>query len=738
MRLRRALVALCIGATGPLAAQEQTGPAATRRDSIARLEAMKELVPARRDDAVFRHDYGVLGMALLGTLRRTAPIASDPRELALLEALESLRAATRLAPDSVRYHLDLGRFHLLSTLAHERVEGERAFAQAVAAARRVGGSAAMARAADEIGRLYWIMAQREPTNRSAEGAAIAREDIDTVRLRERWPPGRDIVDAERHFQLATDTDPGTSAYLRHLTGVLATQRRWLQLERLAVARTVARPWDATAWLVRGLAARRLERDDDAAAAFDSALVLLPEEERSRLTRVSRILTPSDSARLHAVDSVRRRRLERSTWIALDPLWTTPANEPLVEILARVVHAEALWSMGTERGADTDPGIVLVRFGPPASVRVASQGATWIGIEWRYPRPTSEMPGASQLGSRLAILDWRDRQGPRVSMRLSPLDGRVSLADPLRHELARLLAVLPVSWENVPLMSELDSITVHAARFRTERPDSADLYISANVPIGRFVRDVELARVRLRTDLWLLGSQLQPVLRDSTEEILPRDSNEERRTRVWRRRLAAGTYTYRVEAWQPDAARGARGAGPVADTTAVRFSLTGFGVSDVLVAETVTPRSDSAARWTDFGIVPNAGRLDRGQQVAVLWETYGLAARGGRSRYQVTLTMTSARQRPIGGLLAQVTAGVAGTVGLQGRGSSQVSLTYRRDVPHSAVVVDHLTLHLGTTPPGEYTIGVEVTDLETNARAERRTVITVADPPAGSGRTPPSE
>ena len=93
--------------------------------------------------------------------------------------------------------------------------------------------------------------------------------------------------------------------------------------------------------------------------------------------------------------------------------------------------------------------------------------------------------------------------------------------------------------------------------------------------------------------------------------------------AWRTRLQQGTFLYRVEALQADAGRGAR--------SASRIELLpggGFGVSDILVADSLSPVG-APERWSDFTIAPNVGRVKRGKSFAMLWETYDLQKTGER-------------------------------------------------------------------------------------------------------------
>ncbi|MDB4910213.1 MAG: hypothetical protein JWO39_1036, partial [Gemmatimonadetes bacterium] len=192
--------------------------------------------------------------------------------------------------------------------------------------------------------------------------------------------------------------------------------------------------------------------------------------------------------------------------------------------------------------------------------------------------------------------------------------------------------------------------------------------------------------------------------------------------AWRTRLQAGTFLYRVEALQADAGRGAR--------SASRIELIpggGFGVSDILVADSVAPANGSAGRWSDFRIAPNVGRVKRGNSFAMLWETYDLQkAANGTSSYNVTITLRREKGGGLGALAAKIIGGVKSAVGISGNGSDHISLTFPRQTPANAVAVDYVTLDLGDATPGNYMIDVDITDLATHRHVSRERPLTIVE------------
>jgi hypothetical protein len=227
-------------------------------------------------------------------------------------------------------------------------------------------------------------------------------------------------------------------------------------------------------------------------------------------------------------------------------------------------------------------------------------------------------------------------------------------------------------------------------------------------------------VALQGFTWRADSAFRRVDR-SVVNFATGDSDE---VRTWHERIARGTFLYRVEALQPDAMRGARGAS--------RIELTGergFGMSDLLVAAAVVPRAGvTPERWSDFDITPSFGRVRRGRSFSLLWETYGLTPRDGSDAYDVSLTVS----RPnisggLGGFVARIVGGVAGAIGLSSRGGADsVALAFPRRIPAREAAVDYVTLDMANAPAGTYRLDLSITDKNSTRRVTRQSTITVIE------------
>ena len=690
-------------------------------DSAGALQLLERTVRADRKNAAAWHRRGRLAWAMSRSGRSNSFMrADDIRRIMLADS--ALRTAVWLAPDSGRFAIDLARFFLNSNLTTVRLQAAGLFEKAIAAARRTGDSLLVAEAADEIGMVYWRRYEAVADRYNAAGVPYANPDLlvnEPERLRDylasfthraadEWTGQLDYFQAADYFTAALRANPNHGRALRHAFMALAERKRWEELREAATRRLGVAPWDGHAWLATGLANHRMGDYRAAAAAFDSALVLLGEEDRARYTRLSRLLRPtpqrgrktSDSADFAGADSARRERIERLYWAIADPLAMTPDNEHRLEFLARVAYAELRWtSEDLDRsGADTDRGDIHIRYGPPDAVYAFA-------------------PGRPDHGASLVVWRWRD--GLSFVFRQPVTYGTATLYENSIEKARVVREVTPVRWGNVPITRSLDTIPVQVVRFRAPG-DSVDFVVFAHVPVDSLFESLDVRRGALDVDYRIYANDASVVRRDSTRQVIESGSTSDAiALRGWRDRLPAHAQLWRVEALQPDGMRAARAMGSIA-----RDTTSGFGTSDLLVAARVLPReTTTGARWSDFNVAPSVGRFRQGAQIALLWETYALAERDGAARYRVSVTLEKLRREGALGMAARVISGAGEIAGRTARGRGKLSIAYDRTVAPLPVSVDYLTLEMGEAPPGRYRLTLEVTDQVAKRTARRaRTIV----------------
>ena len=673
-------------------------------DTAAAIAALDSVVRRQPRDAAAWNRMGTLALALARPDWH-GRVAQPLAQIRLMERADSaLRLAHAYAPDSGRYALDLGRFFLFADLITLRLQAVAKFEHAVDAARRANDSTLLSEAADELGMVFWrryeAVAHRRnistgihtfPVYALSERQGV-KNWIETATSKYPEPSGQlDYLKSTDWFGIARAADPRAERPARHGFMALAEQERWEELASAARARLAAVPDDANAWMALGLSAHRMGEYPRATTAFERGLAALDSAERFRYTNLSRILGPRDSVAYARFTAEQRAEYERIYWTTSDPMSLTSDNEHRLEFLARVAYADLRWTSDdfALRGAESDRGEIHIRYGPPPEIIAlppASEGATAGSslVMWYYP---------------IGNLHFIFRQPPSYGTATFDFEYHAVAKD------ARFVA--PVRWTNVPVTMEMDSVAMQIVRFRGPG-DSTDVALFAHLPVRRLIEDLDLATGTIDLALTLYRGAMRVAERDSTRQAVNVSAPDAVERRSWRRRFPPGELGYRVEALQAEGGRGARALG-MTNLTSER----GFGMSDVLVADRVTPRADSAMRWSDLLIEPSAGVLRPGQEIGVAWESYALAEQRGQSRYRVELALTVTRVTRATDLVTRITGGIADAIGLSAAGTDRVSLSFERTRPASAVALDYLTLDLGNAPAGRYRLTVQITDLIAN-------------------------
>lgn len=689
-------------------------------DSAGALRLLDAAVRANASDGEAWHKRGVLAWSMSGAEKRTGFMKRSANEALLALADSSLRLATQYAPGTPGYLVDLGRFYLTSNSAGVRGRAAPLFEKALKAARKSGDLGVLSRAADEMGMTWWrhyediadrniysaIITNVKDRTFTRDPRSIAYfVDRQTIRAAAQdWSGQLEYLKAFELFTEALRAEPGNPRALKHLYRALIDRQRWVELQHITRVRLIDDHTDGWAWLAAGLAAHRLGDEHSSELAFDSAFVFLSPAERARYDNLARIVAPKDSMSRNRLPTSELANDERMYWLMADPLWATGDNEGRNEFLSRVVFAELRFSVEEFgiHGVDTDRGDVYVRYGPPPAV-------------------ISFPPDAIRQGEhRIRVLWWYSTEETFLFRQL-PTYGVATLDPDDARETERLRDTVPVAWINAGARPLADSINVALTRFRASG-DSSDVYFAAELPVKRMVEDVDLARGALDVELEAFTWRAKPVFQATSHETIDFAHPEVNRMQAWRTRLRAGTFLYRVEALQPDAGRGAR--------SASRIELLpggGFGASDILIADSLSPRNGAAERWSDFEIAPNVGRVHRGKSFAMLWESYDLhAIPNGNISYNVTITLRREKGGGLGALAAKIIGGVKSAIGITGSGSDRISLTFPRQAPARSVAVDYVTLDLGDATPGNYVIAVEITDLANQRKVTRERPLTIVE------------
>lgn len=639
----------------------------------------------------------------------------------------SLRLASELAPNNVRYQLTKGQYFLSTGWLLVTVQSLHVFDAALERARKSGDPQLIAEAAIERGRVHWrryggVAAQPVSPTVYADGRTLGGPTLGNTELLNRdlinYNPrnipamsslldGRDFygrpfprahgefsgeIDyykAEEFFREAYRAKPSFLRAFTSLAMLLEARQRWTELAALARERIADEPHHAWAWLTLGMTLHRTGNSIGALAAFDSGLKYLDPGARRRLDDIARVMRPSDSPVVRGWSTADRKQFEDWYWIWAAPLWSLEETRPRAEFLARLTAAELRWTVDDfgKKGADTDRGNVFVRYGPSNGGRAGFGAESW----------------------------WYNYTGLAFYFDGVPGFGTAYFGNPA--EAMSLMDSIPARWDNL-LRVRVDSMPLRVARFRvgSSAHDSLDIVFAMAPPVDSIRQSAELdTPVHLNT--WLFNDGFPRPQHDSLD--LRADS-----ALLVARRVPEGAYLYRAEVTHETALRGARSSARVwakADS-ADEFYTKGFGVSDLLVGSRAIPRG-VPQRWTDFDFTPAPGDFHQGSTLALVWENYDLAERDGTAQYAVKLTIEHKWQMVLNRLRARVISAFAAMMGTD-QTPDRVIFRYDRTTPHAAIVPDYITIELADTPEGYYDVTLEITDKVSGRVTSRTTRIRI--------------
>ncbi|HYV99262.1 MAG TPA: GWxTD domain-containing protein, partial [Gemmatimonadaceae bacterium] len=529
-------------------------------DSLKILQDLDAKVRANKQDAAAWSRRGLVAWSLAERARvGNAPKTLDETRLGRL-ADTSLRIAAQIDSKNPYYRMAVGRFLIWSGVPTARFAAGGFFEAALDAARKTDDPNVHAESAIEFGRVAWrrydalsnrriettpgsaVRSIRTALNPSSPGVDAVQQPLKAVReiiesgsmaLPADLNGAHYYEEASKLFREAYDAAPTNARTFRHVAMTIADKNRWTELEEFARKHTASVPWDPIGWMALGLALQREGRSVPSAAAFDSAMSVIDPHERTRLDRLERVLPSGDSARQAKRTPAEQAAYGRLYWLLADPLWGQPGNESRVEYFARVTFAELRWTVDelNVRGADTDRGDIYIRYGPPDIVAsfgpAVSDGnvdAMAVSTTWIYQ-------------SGLAFVF----QGQATFATAHTARSDVDIVQAMTQ-------MQPIRWDNVAA-PKIDSMPAQVVRFRGGK-DSVDVFLASDPPVDSIRAAMASGVVPIHADAWLVGAS---SYHDST-------GVESGGVKTFSRRVAPGSYLYRLEASAPAVHRGARSSG----------------------------------------------------------------------------------------------------------------------------------------------------------------------------------
>ena len=251
-----------------------------------------------------------------------------------------------------------------------------------------------------------------------------------------------------------------------------------------------------------------------------------------------------------------------------------------------------------------------------------------------------------------------------------------------------------------------------ARFKGSEEGYVDVdFYSAVPPIRSLSADVRPRGDSVELGFFVFAGPAYQRVVDRTARIPGRPAST---PLTYSLALPEGTYTYSLEARAGEAKAAVR----KEELQVHPFPDDSLALSDLVLARTVAPRSESAAGRRDFAIrVNRVGELEYTDPFALYWEVYGLEPDDeGFAQYRVTVSVSDAEGR---GVLASVVRALGSLVG--GGGDDDVELVFERTAEVKGDrVPEYLELTLTSDEPGAYRVRVAIRDLRAGeeAAAER--------------------
>lgn len=666
-------------------------------DSLKVLQSLERVVLKNQKDANAWHHRGMVAWVLYERSRHQPAAKGLDWTLLIPLADTSLRRAVDIQPDNKEYFTSLARFLLSSSVNYRLYGPYGVFNDQLERARASNDAAQHMQAALNAGRVSWLRYDYltcRNQNSIVEGYPLVRyiprkDDPNPLshlkNATQDYFGEVDYLKAELLFREAYDAMPEDVGAFRQYAMLLADQRRWLPLGGLAQDRIRRLPKDGWGWMVLGLASFRSGDVKASMAAFEKGLKYLDTADSKRLDRIERILGKRDLEEYTKIQSTlddsARKETDKTFWRMVDPLWSVPGTEPRLEFLARMTYAELRWTSEdrTLNGVNSDWGVWYIRRGqlPPL---------------WDVTDPAHRSEVSNMCKPKRAA--WYVMNDTTV------VKG-------------------PASQWYAYSRVRVDSIPVQMARFRAG-PDSTDVLIATRPPVENILRSSSV-KTTVRGDFWLQASGIRDVIRDSLPDV--------KGVVKFTPRVAAGGYTYRFEA----SADGASSAGRATarfnadNDERTGYTLSGFGMSDVLVATQVQARAD-ARSWREVNADLLVGPAPRKSTIALVWENYDLGSRDGTADYDIAISIRREdNQSRAGKIAASVIGAFASVAGVQ-RSDDGVDITVKRATAFAPVIVDNVSLALGDTPVGTYVLTVKITDRVSGRTTARSQQLVIRDPP----------
>jgi GWxTD domain-containing protein len=642
-------------------------------------------------------------------------------------AVNALTRAIELDGDNPWAMLELGRLRL--KMPFMRIAAEALFDKALKVAKGMDDPTALATIHYEIAQIYdrRFKSQHNRYNFTTTDITIfdplaAQFDRWYVQnfLEQNAAPVPDAGEldfgtAEREYRAALEADPSHEAAAAALAILLYEKDRFDEMADIARRTSALAPGSARVRFALGLALLRRGEREQAAEALEAAFLLLTEAERLTVASIAPILRQNDARAFETLSASERATREKIYWEFADPLLLTNVNEARLAYLGRVAYADLMFStpdLGI-RGALTDRGQIVLRYGEPPVIATFAPDVTWTDF-------------AESL-AKVTTLWWYPEPELKFVFIGPPAFSTAWFAGEFRDYAMQLRYDQPVLYPELPGGLQVDTIAVQVARFRGERMLSTRVEMYAAIPTNQLAAAADLAAVPVETALLILDGSRRRIV-DERDTIIVKDFVSPSPVRGFERDFLPGEYGVRIEALEPQANRGARALG---NLSILSFPSESFSMSDILVGTGLRSRVPNPTKRGDIDLTPAPDlTVDPGATLGLYWETYGAKrSADGQYKLSVEVTLTILELDRARTFQAQLFGGVLDVLRLSAEGREQVTITFPRSVAADGGdrVVHHLSVGLGEAPPASYRLELAVTDTESGRVVRSERVVNIRRP-----------
>ena len=506
---------------------------------------------------------------------------------------------------------------------------------------------------------------------------------------------------------------------------------------------------------QGLAAARDAQEVD--AYFEDVKTIVPEQERSSY---------------RGLDVEGRKQWIESFWQRAADEAVVTRDERLAEHYRRLTRVERTYALSIpqrrhysaisayrprEQSGFDDRGVVYLRHGEPGDVARFTGPNVQRNESWRYRRPGGDLvfhfvsdEDTEDFKLVTSLADALVRGGATLAGRLNsaenvrelfesraafdPIYNRLAFQfEPmlLREEEERIAADVQVGTSSasyVPASPDSLPFFATAAAFRDEagHPE-VDLYFGVptgelEMPPGPSGTRVAYSAHGLIADAESRQSVAARAL-DSVAVELPQAPPRGPGILipdVLQVRVPPGDYRYRLRVRDLIS----RNTGTLQGEIEVP-DFSGFSASSLVLASRVEPAAGGKFERGGLKVVPLPSHaFRRGQPVFLYYEVYGLTADdGGRLRYRTTYTVrTRERKRNIA---VKVLGSLGNLVGSGRHRGEEVGIAVEGEAAPAERLREHISLDLNESEPGPYEIVVEIEDLTTGKKVERKAPFVLA-------------